>query len=107
MTQFSNEKAARIGYLTGRGLDSIKIALDLNDDTTPATVRRMWKHWGLVEGTGRAVVEVPVPLEAAHRRKLERQANILGIEPSEFIRRIAICAVEDDLYQAVTDGRFD
>jgi hypothetical protein len=50
---------------------------------------------------------LPVALSVDARRRLGIRAKKVGITPEEWIRRILISAVDDDLYAAVTDGRFD
>jgi hypothetical protein len=51
-----------IGYLTGRGFASVKIASVLGDGTTPETVRGVWRRWGLTNGRERANAVVPIEI---------------------------------------------
>ena len=104
----TNAWAANVGYLTGRGFQSPEIASVLHDGTSSDTVRRMWKLWGLARlGKAARAVHVPVRLSAHERRVLAQRASRKGISAEEWLRRLAVCAIADDLYNAVTDGRFD
>lgn len=69
----------------------------------------LWKKWKLpLEDTGgRRRGNVPVPLTIHQRKLLAKQARKIGVTSEEYLRRIASCAIEDDLYTAVTDGKFD
>jgi hypothetical protein len=44
-----------VGYLTGRGFTSKKIAEVVGDGTIPETVRGVWRRWGLTDGDKRAM----------------------------------------------------
>jgi hypothetical protein len=105
----TNAWAAMVGFLTGRGYMSTEIERILHDGTSCQTVRRMWKLWGLPlpETGGRRKVSVPIELSVYERTLLSAAARRQGIQPNEYLRRIAICALTDDLYDAVTDGKFD
>lgn len=107
--RWTNAKSALVAYLTGKGHTSVQIAEMLNDGTRPETIRRMWKLWELpLDSTGgRHRATVPVPLFAHERVALAILAKKVGVSPEEFLRRISICVISDDLYGAVTDGRFD
>ena len=106
---WSNAKCALVGYLTGRGYTSTEIEQILHDGTSSATVRGQWRRWGLPlpEVNGHRCSIIPVPLTVGPRTKLAKQAKKLGITPDEFLRRIIVCVVDDDLYRAVVDDRFD
>lgn len=105
----TNAWAAMVGFLTGRGYMSTEIERILRDGTSSDTVRRMWKLWALPmhETGGRRKVSVPVELNVRERMLLASHARRLGISPHEFLRRIATCALTDNLYDAITDGKFD
>jgi len=106
--KWSSFKVARIGYLLGQGYNSVAIAKKLDDTTTPDVIRNMVRYWGLSQPKGRgASTSVTIHLDAKVRAKLERQSSELGVPPSEFVRRIAVCAINDQMYQAVTDGAFE
>ncbi|WP_198032773.1 hypothetical protein [Mesorhizobium sp. L48C026A00] len=49
---------------------------------------------------------LPVPLPVGPRTKLTKQAKKVGITPEQFLRRIIVCVLDDDLYETV-DDRFD
>ncbi|TIS37531.1 hypothetical protein [Mesorhizobium sp.] len=105
----TNAWAAMVGFLTGRGYTSAEIERILRDGTSGETVRRMWKLWALplTETGGRRKISVPIELSARERGLLADRARRRGITPPEYLRRIATCALIDDLYDAVTDGKFD
>jgi hypothetical protein len=107
--RWTNAKAAHVAFLTGRGVPSTEIAEILNDGVHPATIRAMWRRWRLpmTPTGGRHIATVPVPLMARERYLLTQRAKKLGLTSEEFLRRISVCAISDDLYAAVTDGRFD
>ncbi|MHA6687717.1 hypothetical protein [Mesorhizobium sp. A556] len=107
--RWTSAKAAYIGYLTGRGYTSVDIAKIMNDGTSKETVRGQWRRWGLprAEIDGTRCTIVPVPLFTGTRKRLSKCAAKVGCAPDEFLRRIIVSVVEDDLYVAVTDGRFD
>lgn len=107
--RWSNAKCALVGYLTGRGYTSREIEKILNDGTSKDTVRGQWRRWGLPlpEQNGQRVAVMPVALASGPRNKLSQRAKKVGIAPDEFLRRIIVCVLDDDLYQAVVDDRFD
>ncbi len=107
--RWSNAKAAHVAYLTGKGASSTEIANILNDGVHSATIRAMWRRWRLpmTPTGGRHVATVPVPLMARERTLLTQRAKKLSIAPEEYLRRISVCALSDDLYAAVTDGRYN
>lgn len=104
MTTWPNEKAALAGYLAGKGHSASEIAKLLGDGTREATTRRMLSSWGLPSLYGDPIaIELKRPL----RRKLGQQAAVQGLMPSEYLRHICVCAIEDDMYNAIVDGRFE
>jgi hypothetical protein len=106
---WTNAKAGYVGFLTGRGYMSPEIEKILADGTSRETVRGLWRRWGLPipQTGGRRCAIVPVAMTTETRRKLSIRAKKVGVTPDEWIRRILISAIDDDLYAAVTDGRFD
>ncbi|MEN5278099.1 hypothetical protein ABE527_14240 [Brucella sp. TWI432] len=105
--RWNNAKSAHVGYWTGKGRSSREIAEILADGTTSHTIRRQWYNWHLPShGKAQKLVFVNVPMSYQDRLVINRRALRIGISPEEFIRRVALCAAKDDLYQAVTDGRF-
>lgn len=92
-----------MGYLLGLGMTARSIATRI--DCSPSMVKEMRRQWELpASGAKRGV---RVDLDQAHRKLLEQRAKAKGIEPGEFLRRISICAVQDDMYEAIVDGSFD
>ncbi|UCI19294.1 hypothetical protein FJ970_30545 [Mesorhizobium sp. B2-1-8] len=79
------------------------------DGTSAATVRRQWKNWGLPlhEVGGPKHRRIAVNLTFHERAKLARQAKKRGLTGEEYLRRINVCAIRDDMYDAITDGQFD
>ncbi len=105
--RWNNAKSAHVGFWTGKGRSSREIAEILADGTTSHTIRRQWYNWRLPShGRAQKLVFINVPMSYQERRLISRRALRIGIPPEEFIRRVVISAAQDDLYQAVTDGRF-
>lgn len=99
--------AVRLGFFLGRGHSSVEVARLLDDGTHPATVRDMAKKAELRPDIPRQVV-VPVMLWSWQRDAVAAKAAELGIEPSVLVARVLESAVVlDDLYDAITDGRYD
>jgi hypothetical protein len=102
--RWTNAKAAHCGFNLGMARNSVEVAEILGDGTSPETLRRMIKLWQLpVDRANRGLL---VRITSHKKRKLREKADSLGIEPEEFLRRIVECVVGDDLYDAVTDGRY-
>lgn len=99
-----------VGFLTGQGYSSKEIARILHDGTIAATVRGMWRRWGLSlmppEGQKRTFV-TPIQLGRREREKLALRAQRRGITSEEYLRRILSCAIKDDLYSAIVGSNFD
>lgn len=104
LPRWSNRKALRVGYLTGRGLQSHEIAAILADGTTAATVRRMW-YLARLEKVGRRRNTVPIVIEltAYQRKALGLLASAKGLSADEWLRRVASAAIKDNLYNAIVD----
>jgi hypothetical protein len=103
---WSNEKAALVGYMAGRGDTSREIAAALADGTSRETVRGMWRRWGLpipIKG-GRRCFILPTAMDIQTRAILTIRAEAAGVSPTEFIERVLKCVVRDDLYNAVVDS---
>lgn len=104
---WSNAKSALVGYLTGQGNTSTAIATQLNDGTSPDTIRRMWSLWQLSgdQSSGRYSAAIPIPLTAQQRRRLMELADGEDLDPIEFLRKIAVIVIQDkhDLYKAIID----
>jgi hypothetical protein len=104
-----HSKVAIVGYLTGAGATATQICEELNDGTHPGTVRKLWQRWKLplVDTGGRRKVPVPIGLTAIQRSVLRSHAQAEGIVSEEWLRRIAECAIQDGLYAAITDGKYE
>lgn len=97
----------RLGFHHGQGLSSVKIAELLGDGTGPATVRTMIQGADL-PSVGSRMATVPVNFEYWQRDILQRHADERRITLHELLYRIIVSGlVYDDLYDAVTDGRYD
>lgn len=103
---WKNCDAARFGFLVGIGRTAADIAVEFKG-LTEQGVHSLKQYWGLRNGDARRAAPVPVDLSGQHRRMLTEQAYEIGLAPEEFLRRICVCAIEDKLYAAVTDERFD
>jgi hypothetical protein len=102
-----NRWAVRLGYLLGRGKSSKDVAAEMGDGTHPATVRAMAKLAGLLPDVPRQAV-LPIRMASWQRDAIAGKAAELGIEPDVLALRILESAIVlDDLYAAVTDGRYD
>lgn len=105
--RWTNAKAGYIGYLTGRGYTSVKIAKIMADGVNSATVRGMWRRWGLPRPTHRSDRILPIEMTGTRLSLLSQRAKAVGLTPNEFARRVLVCVVTDDLYHAVVDDKFD
>jgi hypothetical protein len=106
MSALPNSKAALVGFLVGQGHTAPAIARALDDGTTDNMVKHWKRKWKLSALMPGRTVEFGFDLSAAQKADLNEQAGALGISPSEFVRRILVCVLDDDLYPAVIDGRF-
>ncbi|MEI4480951.1 MULTISPECIES: hypothetical protein [unclassified Phyllobacterium] len=59
-------------------------------------------------GPNNACLSAPtISVRVAARKRVTQRAKKLKIAPEEYLRRIAVCSITDDLYAAVTDGCFE
>lgn len=94
------ETAARIGYLAGQGYSFRSIAEQVG---LPAhTVYDVCSRWG-VKGSQTEPALFVFPLASLDRARLSKQAARQQIAPSEFLRRILVYALRDNLYKAIVD----
>ena len=49
---------------------------------------------------------VRVLVDQRVRARLKTQAARVGVSFGEYLRRICVCAVNDDMYGAIVDGAF-
>lgn len=96
--------AGNVGYLAGRGFFSTEIAERLGDGTNPAAIRKCFQRWGLpmVRHRGGFFVAFTPKMKA----RIDLLAKKHDTSSEEMIRRIAVCVIDDDMYEAVNDGRF-
>lgn len=103
----SNLWAIRLGFWAGQGCSSVDIARLLEDGTGPATVRTMIQRAELPL-VGEKKVVVPIILPTWQRDILAKHARKHEIELIEYCTRLIYDAgIADDLYIALTDGRYD
>jgi len=100
--KWSNSKALRIGYLTGLGRTARAIAEELADGTTPESIRGQWRRHGIVDRR-RDGVDIRVRLSSYELKALGQAAEARGLDPEEWVRRVASAAIRDDLFDAVVD----
>jgi hypothetical protein len=101
--RWPNKKALRVGFLAGRGHQSVDIARFLSDGTSDATIRRACVWAGLQDfGKHRSATYVPVRLTAHELKLLSRLARARGLTIEEWIRQVAINAgIPDDLFASI------
>jgi hypothetical protein len=103
--RYSNAKCGFIGFYLGQAKTYVEVAEIIGDGTSSDTLRRMVALWKLpVDRARRGFI---VNMTTHKKRKLAAKCEQLGIEPEEYLRRIAEAVIGDDLYDAVTDGKFD
>lgn len=96
----------QLGFYHGRGLSSVAIAQQLGDGTGPATVRTMIQGASL-PSPGARMTCIPVDFECWQRDAIASKAAEIGITINELLWRMSVSGlVLDDLYDAVTDGRY-
>lgn len=85
---------------------STEIAELLADGTISASVRAMWLKWDLGKYGLPALANqgsiVPVELTREERQRLERRAKRIKISPGEWLERVITCAIDDDMFGAIT-----
>lgn len=109
VSRWTVAKGAYIGFLTGLGMSSREIERRMGDGTSSATVRLMWRKWGLPrdEIGGPRHRRFFIDLTFTERAKLLRQAERRGLTAEEYIRRMIVCAIGDDMYDAIVDREFE
>jgi hypothetical protein len=104
----------RLGYWYGQGASSSAMAQMLNEKVTDnrkaisqESIRHML-HKADLPSPGRRKVVIPLTMECWERDMLQRHASERGIDVGTLAyRMIASGLVLDDLYDAVTDGRYE
>lgn len=99
---WTNAKAAFIGFLIGRGYSSEVIAQRLEDGTDVATIRRMSGYWGLPAWGRKNDGFITIPVTTRMRANMQSRADQRGLSLEEYSRRILACAsMPVDLYDAI------
>lgn len=99
-------RGAVVGYLYALGLSAPDIAKRLGEGIRPATIRSIISRAKL-PGIGQYRVSVPVQMQVTERDKLQKKANELGISINTLLfRMIDSGLLQEDLYHAITDGRY-
>jgi hypothetical protein len=94
--QWTNAKAALIGFLTGRGYSSGAIAEILDDGTMPETVRLMHKKWELHSaGFSGDQVSITVCLTTQQRSRIEARAAQEGLSLEEWCKRFLVAGARE------------
>jgi hypothetical protein len=107
---WTNAKAAFIGWLLRGGYSSVAVAELLDDGTDPAAVREMARKWGLRVPKMRSdEVYLVVPLTVRARANFHARAQAHGLSDEEMARRLLICAtMPQDLFDAIVpEGQFE
>jgi hypothetical protein len=94
----------RVGYQLGRGRMATDIALELGDGTSGRLIRRMRDWAGLKEfGNLPGSTSVVTRLNSHQARLLRKRARAQGMTTEEWLQRVGVKAIEDDLYEAIVD----
>ena len=101
----TNARAGLVGFMHGRGFMATEIARALGNQVGAESVRGWIKAWGLPARLPRQTAFVPVT--AFCRQKLRAEAERRNMSVFDLASAIVGAAVRDDLYSAVTDGRYD
>jgi hypothetical protein len=104
----TNNWAAFVGFLLGRGYASTAISEALGDGTSPETIRDMAKKWGLPSWGRKQDCFVVLPLTQRDRANLTSRARQHGLSIEEYSRRMLICgSMPRDRYnEIVTEDQF-
>lgn len=102
--QRTNAWAGNVGFLAGRGYFSREIADRMADGTHPATIRKSFQRWGLpiIRHKGGFFI----PFSPKMKARIDALSKQYKTTPEEIARRIIVCVVDDEMYEAVNDGRF-
>lgn len=102
----SNLWAVRLGYWLGRGYSARETADKLEDGTTEGTVKGQARRAGILPTKAKQSI-VPVSMPSWQRDAIARHAADRGLTMEEIIGQVLESAlVLDDLYDAITDGRY-
>jgi hypothetical protein len=100
MTRWTPGRAARLGYLAGRGASARAIVADDKIGArSERAVRMAVSRWGLTLGAG----AFAVPLTADDREALRNAADDRGVTPDALAALILRLVCRDGLLSAVLD----
>lgn len=103
----SNLWAIRVGFWFGRGYSAKDVAAKVGERTSEGTVKGQVRRAGLVGEVYRGVV-VPIEIPSWQRDVIAAKAEQRGLRLNQIIEHVLEAAlVIDDLYDAVTDGKYD
>ncbi|MGB3338708.1 MAG: hypothetical protein WBA73_16155 [Devosia sp.] len=103
----SNLWAVRVGFWFGRGHSATSVAAIVGEGTSAGTVAGQVRRAGLLEDAYRGTV-IPFELPSWQRNIIAEQATRRGLSMQQIIHQVLESTlVLDDLYNAVTDGRYD
>jgi hypothetical protein len=108
-SQWPSEKAALLGYLTGKGMTGPAIADEMGEGVSRQLVNKLQRFWKLptMHGAGRQMETIPVPMSARQRSMIADAADYQGISVEDFIKRVTYYAAKDNMYEAIVDDRDD
>jgi hypothetical protein len=102
--QWSLPKAAVVGFWTARGWSAGEIAREFSDGTTSNAVRHKWREWlspYFKPNPRHTLPVVLVSITQTQRKRLAKLAAARNVAPEEWLRRIALAAIDDDLFEAL------
>jgi hypothetical protein len=103
----SNLWAIRVGYWLGRGYSAKEAAQKVGEATSAGTVAGQARRAGVLPAKSRTPI-IPVELPSWQRDIIAEQAARRGLSLQQIIHQVLESTlVLDDLYDAVTDGRYD
>ncbi len=106
-SHWSARKCGIVGFLSAQGKSAQEIADILADGTTAPEIRQRWREWGLPisRARGRRSRLMPCYMSANGAAIVSREASTKGLDPGEYIGRVAEAVARDRLYEAVLDDR--
>jgi hypothetical protein len=96
----------QIGFWWGRGYSAREIARIIGEGTTAGTVKGMVRRAGVLPEKP-LTTAIPIEMSSWQRDIIARHATQRGLTMHEIICQVLESAlILDDLYDAVTDGRY-
>jgi hypothetical protein len=104
----SNRQALAVGYLAavGEAAEQVseQVSETLGGKLAASEVRALWSEADLAElGHDETARCAAVPLSTHEIRVLSKLATVRGITPEEWIRRVVVACLEENLFEAVVD----